>query len=104
MSDEQHNPDHESPATGHVRHTVLDQVLQIVREQAYEGRADGTAMAAETNLIAAGADSLDRMEILMQVEEEFDLSIMDDDWDLCHTPREIAELVERLLAARKEQE
>lgn len=46
-----------------------------------------------------GADSLDSVEVLMEVEEQFGLEIPDDDADTVRTVKDAVDYVEKRLAA-----
>jgi len=45
-----------------------------------------------------GADSLDKVELVMVIEEEFSIEISDDDSDKLHTINDYLILIEKLLA------
>ena len=55
-------------------------------------------IAPETNIVDdLGADSLDIVELLAALEDEFDLLITDDHVRELYTVREVAEFIEALL-------
>lgn len=55
----------------------------------------------ETRLVAdLGSDSLDDIEIVMAMEDEFGLEISDDDAEKCVTVADIFALIARLVPAR----
>ena len=47
-----------------------------------------------------GCDSLDTMELLMQVEEEFDIEIFDEDAERITTVGEAVEYIDKAIAAK----
>lgn len=53
----------------------------------------------DQNLMAYGADSLDSIEIVMAVEEEFEVAIGSDDWDSMDTVRKIAAFIDQTINA-----
>ena len=75
------------PATAEVERRVME----IVCEQS---NADPADVARETRLIELG-DSLDRVESVMKLEEEFELSIPDDKADKLLT---VGELIDYIVA------
>ena len=44
-----------------------------------------------------GADSLDTVELVIEVEESFGIEVTDSETDACATPQQLIELVERKL-------
>jgi len=76
------------------RQSVLEDVKQIVAEQM------GIALEAiqETSHLDTDLDfdSLDRVEIVMELEEHFDISVPDEVADEVHTIRDIVDGVMRL--------
>jgi acyl carrier protein len=56
--------------------SVLERVIDIVAEQL---GADKEKISADTHFVNdLGADSLDTVELVMELEEEFDINIPDD--------------------------
>ncbi|MGL4514368.1 MAG: acyl carrier protein [Lacipirellulaceae bacterium] len=56
--------------------TVLERVTEIVSEQL---GVDRDKISPETSFVTdLGADSLDTVELVMELEEEFDINIPDD--------------------------
>lgn len=71
---------------------VIEKVKELVAEQLGVSK---DAVAAETNIIEdLGADSLDVIEMLMTLEEEFGISIPDDKINQIKTVGQIVELIE----------
>lgn len=42
-------------------------------------------------------DSLDRIELCMEIEEKFKIEISDEDWEVLKTPRQMVNYVEKRL-------
>lgn len=73
---------------------VLDSIKKILSQQ-FEVSAE--SVTAETSLVDdLGADSLDVVELIMSVEDEFGLSISDEDAVELTTVGKIVEYIERL--------
>lgn len=71
---------------------ILDRIKTIVSNQLH---IDESRIEIDTNLMQdLEADSLDSVEIIMAVEEEFDLAIPDDDAEKFRTVRDLVEYVE----------
>lgn len=52
----------------------------------------------ETNVVEdLGADSLDTVELVMEFEDEFDITIPDAEWEHLHTVRQVEDYLVRLL-------
>ena len=71
---------------------ILDKIKDIIAEQLH---IDGSLIGIDTNLMEdLEADSLDSVEIIMAVEEEFDLAIPDEDAERFRTVRDLVQYVE----------
>ena len=71
---------------------ILDKVIGIIAEQL---GIDGEEITAETNLLKdLEADSLDAVEIIMAMEDEFDIEIPDEDAEQLTTVGEIVRYIE----------
>lgn len=57
---------------------ILEKVIELVADKL---NVDAKEITAETTFEDLGADSLDIVELVMALEEEFDLEISDDDAD-----------------------
>jgi len=57
---------------------IKSKLLQIISEQL---KIDKNSINPNSSLDILGADSLDRVEIIMKIEEEFGLEISDEDAD-----------------------
>ena len=78
---------------GKTREQVEDQVRKTVAEYlGYE-----TSLVTDDKGIVAdlGADSLDRLELCMAIEDEFDLESTDEEAEACRTVCDVVELVLR---------
>ncbi|MBP3431502.1 MAG: acyl carrier protein [Clostridia bacterium] len=75
---------------------ILEKVKELVAEQLGISKDE---VLAESNIIEdLGADSLDVIEMLMTLEEEFGISIPDDQINQIKTVSEIVELIEKCKA------
>ena len=76
---------------------VQDRVIDIVAEQL---GVDKDKVAPETSFVNdLGADSLDTVELVMELEEEFDISIPDDAAEKIQTVGQAIEFIEKAQAA-----
>lgn len=77
---------------------VEDRIRKLVAEQV---GVDGAEVNREKNLIKdLGFDSLDRVELVMAVEDEFDFDIPDDDAYPLHTFGQVCDYVELRVATK----
>lgn len=60
----------------------------------------GTEVKPELTFDDLGADSLDRVELTLAAEEEFDISISDDEAEGCKTVQQACDLIDRLVAEK----
>jgi len=68
------------------KRTHEDVIMDIVRDQL----APGVGFTSKWKLVDdCGADSLDIIEIIMAVEDEFGVEISDEEAEGMHTPRDI---------------
>jgi acyl carrier protein len=58
------------------REEIKSKLLQIISQQL---KIDKNSINPQATLESLGADSLDRVEIIMKIEEEFALEISDED-------------------------
>ena len=71
---------------------ILEKVKDIIVDQLH---VDRRLIEIDTNLMQdLEADSLDSVEIIMAIEEEFDLNIPDEDAEKFRTVRNLVEYVE----------
>lgn len=71
---------------------MFDKIAEIIASQL---RADQADITEDTNVMEdLGADSLDVVEILMAIEENFGVSVSDDKIPNLKTVRDIVEYVE----------
>jgi len=80
------------------REEILEKVIQIVSEQMGVDKAEITA---DTSFVDdLNADSLDTVELVMELEDEFDMSIPDEEAEKIKTVGDALEYVERQLEAK----
>lgn len=72
--------------------TIEERVVEIVAEQM---GVDKTQVTRETSFVNdLGADSLDTVELVMEFEDEFDISIPDEDAEKIQTVGQAIDYVE----------
>ena len=71
---------------------IAERVKKIIIDKLGVDEAEVTLEASFTNDL--GADSLDTVELIMEFEKEFDISIPDDDYDNKMTVQGLYEVVE----------
>ncbi|MBP3691973.1 MAG: acyl carrier protein [Clostridia bacterium] len=70
---------------------ILEKLIEIVSEQL---DIDAATITADTNLIEdLGVDSLDIVEMFMEVQDEFDIEIPDEDVDSIKTIGDMADYI-----------
>ncbi len=52
----------------------------------------------EASLESLGLDSLDTIEVVMEIEEEYDINIHDEEYENVKTVQDIIDLIERRMA------
>ena len=73
---------------------ILEKIQNILAQQ-FEVSAD--SISADTNIVYdLGADSLDVVELIMSIEDEFGVSISDEDAANLITVQKIVDFVEKL--------
>ncbi|KAI6683943.1 hypothetical protein NL676_029856 [Syzygium grande] len=74
---------------------TVDKVCAIVRKQL--ALPDDSAVTGESKFAALGADSLDTVEIVMGLEEEFGISVEEESAQSITTVQEAADMIEKLI-------
>ncbi|XP_047342291.1 acyl carrier protein 1, chloroplastic-like [Impatiens glandulifera] len=74
---------------------TVDKVCAIVRKQL--ALSPETVLTPETTFLDLGADSLDTVEIVMGLEEEFGITVEEESSDNITNVQEAANLIEKLL-------
>ncbi|GAB4855472.1 acyl carrier protein [Ancistrocladus abbreviatus] len=74
---------------------TVDKVCEIVRKQL--ALPSDSAVSGESKFSALGADSLDTVEIVMGLEEEFGISVEEESAQNITTVQEAADLIEKLM-------
>ncbi|KAG5523148.1 hypothetical protein RHGRI_035086 [Rhododendron griersonianum] len=74
---------------------TVDKVCEIVRKQL--ALTPESEVTPDTKFTALGADSLDTVEIVMGLEEEFDITVEEENSDNITTVQEAADLIEKLV-------
>ena len=74
---------------------VFEKLRELLSEQL---EIDKEKITPDTHIVEdLGADSLDVVELLMSLEDEYDITITDDAVRELYTVREVVEFVEKLL-------
>jgi acyl carrier protein len=73
---------------------IEDRVKQIVAEQLGVDEADVTPEASFVDDL--GADSLDLVELIMAMEEEFDVKIEDEEAEKIKTVQDVIDFIKKL--------
>ncbi|OAY70587.1 acyl carrier protein 1, chloroplastic-like isoform X2 [Ananas comosus] len=79
---------------------TVKKVMEIVKKQL--ALSDDVALTPESKLSVLGADSLDTVEIVMGLEEEFGISVEEDNSQNITTVQEAADLIEKLVQKKSE--
>jgi len=69
---------------------IQERVQEIVAEKLGKSAQE---LAIDLNLRSLDWDSLDLLELVVDLEEEFDISVNDDRFSNCETIAELAELI-----------
>lgn len=77
---------------------TVDKVCGIVRKQL--ALSPETDVSGVSKFAALGADSLDTVEIVMGLEEEFDISVEEENAQNIVTVQDAADLIEELIAKK----
>ncbi|KAL9235093.1 hypothetical protein vseg_009888 [Gypsophila vaccaria] len=77
---------------------TVEKVINIVKSQL--ALKDDVAVTGETKFTDLGADSLDTVEIVMQLEENFDISVNEDSAQTIATIDDAASLIEELTSKK----
>lgn len=73
--------------------SVLDEIRALVSKNL---GVDEAQVKAESNLVAdLGADSLDAVELIMEIEDHFDISINEEDAQNLETVQDIIDYIEK---------
>ncbi|PON51918.1 Acyl carrier protein [Parasponia andersonii] len=79
---------------------TVQKVCDIVRKQL--ALPDETQLTPDSKFSALGADSLDTVEIVMSLEEEFGISVEEESSQNITTVQEAADLIEKLVQGKPE--
>ena len=74
---------------------IFEKLCSVIRE--YLEVPEGTELSEETSLISLGADSLDMAEIVMDIEDEFDIEVPEGSEAVIHTIGDAVALIEKLV-------
>ncbi|AQK58990.1 Acyl carrier protein 3, chloroplastic [Zea mays] len=77
---------------------TVDKVCEIVKKQL--ALPDHTEVCGESKFSELGADSLDTVEIVMGLEEHFDISVEESSAQTIATVEDAADLIDKLVAVK----
>lgn len=77
------------------REEVKQKVIEIISEQVAYDQDD--PITEEMTLDDLTMDSLDKVEVLMSLEEEYETNITDEDAERCVTVGDVVDLMDRIL-------
>jgi acyl carrier protein len=80
-------------ATGEKQKEIVEKVKQIISEQLGVEEAEVTPSASFTDDL--GADSLDQVELVMALEENFDIEIPDDAAEKIRTVQDAIDYIDK---------
>ena len=80
-------------AAGDKQKEIVEKVKQIISEQLGVEEAEVTTSASFTDDL--GADSLDQVELVMALEENFDIEIPDEDAEKIRTVQDAIDYIEK---------
>ena len=80
-------------ATGDKLKEITEKVKQIISEQL--GVEEGEVTSSASFVDDLGADSLDTVELVMALEEHFDIEIPDDDAEKIRTVQDAIDYIEK---------
>ncbi|KAJ6796085.1 acyl carrier protein 1, chloroplastic-like [Iris pallida] len=79
---------------------TVEKVCKIVRKQL--ALPEETVVSAESKFSSLGADSLDTVEIVMGLEEEFGISVEEDSAQSINTVQDAADLIDKLVESKSD--
>jgi acyl carrier protein len=75
----------------------MDDITRIIEMVNSLGQADGLSqLQPDEDIYDAGFSSINSLQLLVELETAYDVSIEDDDFIRSRTPRQLFSLVERL--------
>ncbi|KAL6638645.1 hypothetical protein ACP70R_023756 [Stipagrostis hirtigluma subsp. patula] len=77
---------------------TIDKVCEIVKNQL--AVAEGTIITGETKFVDLGADSLDTVEIVMGLEEAFQITVDESSAQVIQKVEDAADLIDKLVAEK----
>jgi acyl carrier protein len=84
------------------REEVKQKVIEVISEQVAYDQDD--PITEDMTLEDLTMDSLDKVEVLMSFEEEYDVNITDEDAEKCVTVKDVVDLMDRVLNPAESEE
>lgn len=82
------------------RQEIFDDVIEVISNQVC---VDGDELSEKTTLHEDLAmDSLDDVEVVMELEDKYNLEISDDDASKCVTIGDVIDLIDRMMNGQEE--
>ena len=82
------------------RQEILDDVIEAISNQVY---VDGDELSEKTTLHEDLAmDSLDDVEVVMELEDKYNIDVSDDDASKCVTIGDVIDLIDRMVNGQEE--
>lgn len=76
------------------RESIKEQVITVIAEKL---SIDSSKITEESTLAQLGADSLDLVEIIMRLEEKFDIEIDDEQAEKLHNVGQVIDYIQSLV-------
>lgn len=84
------------------REEVKQKVIEVISEQVAYDQDD--PITEDMTLEDLTMDSLDKVEVLMSLEEKYDVNITDEDAEKCVTVKDVVDLMDRVLNPAESEE
>lgn len=84
------------------REEVKQKVIEVISEQVAYDQDD--PITEDMTLEDLTMDSLDKVEVLMSFEEEYNVNITDEDAEKCVTVKDVVDLMDRVLNPAESEE
>lgn len=82
------------------RQEIFDDVIEAISNQVY---VDGDELSEKTTLHEDLAmDSLDDVEVVMELEDKYNIDVSDDDASKCVTIGDVIDLIDRMVNGQEE--
>lgn len=76
---------------------IKDKIITLIAEQL---AIDKSTISEKSTLESLGADSVDRFELVIKIEEDFNISVDDDEADKLTSVDQVVDYIEKELAKK----